>query len=108
MGGPCEGIICGSRRPRRIRHQYQQSCHQGPFRLQQRQPGVHALQAGVGPDPVQAAQEPWLQDRPVQRLVGGRALQGLGEVQPQVGFLDLSGRLVMGQVAVISALRAVR
>ena len=80
----------------------------GPFRLQQRQPGVHALQAGVGPDPVQAAQEPWLRDRPVQRLVGGRALQGLGEVQPQVGFLDLSGRLVMGQVAVISALRAVR
>ena len=48
----------------------------------------HALQAGVGPDPVQAEQEPWLQDRPIQRLVGGRALQGLGEVQPQVGFLD--------------------
>ncbi len=50
--------------------------------------GRHAPQAGVGPDPVQAEQEPRLQDRPIQGLVGGRALQGLGEVQAQVGLLD--------------------
>ena len=48
----------------------------------------HALQAGVGSDPVQAKQQPRLQDRPIQRLIGGRAFQGLGEVQPQIGFLD--------------------
>ena len=29
-----------------------------------------------------------MQDHPIQRLVSGRALHGLGEAQPQVGLLD--------------------
>jgi hypothetical protein len=63
-------------------------CHYWPRRVY---PGLqprHPLQSGVGSDPVKAEQEPWLKDGSIQRLVGGRALQSLGEVQPQVGFLD--------------------
>ena len=40
------------------------------------------------PSPCRQSKQPRSQDRAIQRLVGGRALQGLGEAQPQVGFFD--------------------
>ena len=51
------------------------------------EPG-HALKPSICSEPVQAKQEPRTQNGAIQGLVGGRALQNVGEVQAQVGLLE--------------------
>ena len=48
----------------------------------------HALQPGIGAEPVQAQEQPRLQHRALKGFVGGRTLQHVGKAQPQIGFLD--------------------
>jgi hypothetical protein len=48
----------------------------------------HALKPGIRSDPIEAEQEPGAQDRAIQGLVRGRALQNVGEVQAEVGLLE--------------------
>lgn len=48
----------------------------------------HALQPGIGAQAMQAQQQARLQHVAPQGFIRSRTLQGVSEVQPQVGFLD--------------------